>query len=476
MLLKRGDRVRHPEWGTGVVQRRLVPRGVRVLFHDSPHMPRRLKHSELELLVDEPRAEMPVKHRSDGVPAGIPILDTIPERRTTPAPVVGTCLEQDDAWQTLEALRLGVVPARGIRDYTVAREPELSNIAALLREGSGCRVLWGDYGAGKTHMLEAAEQLALEQGFAVARITLDPSENALHHPLRLYRHIAESVRTLDQVTEGFESLFEKLEASPDHYRFDGAQASRFFSPYLHALRKGSAEDIGWLRDYVRGDNIGSEEVNRVLWRLSWFGERALRMPDFRTYGRMYVHLVGTLACWCEDAGARGLVLLFDEVERVEALRFEDQQYAFEVLRHYAAVTMDPEDLSFEPELLYKGGQQVHRKLPLLFRDSQPLISIFALTPLDEIREQFESLTSSTAYDVYLAPLEPSCLRELVKKIAALYERAYPGHEVASAARDFAHRRISEAHGGGHDSFRDAVRSTVFLLDADRFGSPDLGTG
>lgn len=476
MLLKRGDRVRHPEWGTGVVQRRLVPPRVRVVFHDSPHLPRRLKHTELELLVDEPTAAASLPDRSDALPAEIPILDTLQEQRAPAASVVGTSLEQKDAWQTLEALRLGVVPARGIRDYTVARKAELSNIAALLREGSGCRVLWGDYGAGKTHMLEAAEQLALEQGFAVARITLDPSENALHHPLRLYRHIAECVRTLDQVTQGIVSLFEKLEGSPDHYRFDGAQASRFFSPYLHTLRKGSAEDIGWLRDYVRGDNIGSEEVNRVLLRLSWFGERALRMPDFRTYGRMYVHLVGTLACWCKDAGARGLVLLFDEVERVEALCFSDQKYAFEVLRHYAAVTMDPEDLSFEPELLYKGGQKVHRKLPLLFRDSQPLISIFALTPLDEIREQFGSLTISTAYDVCLTPLEPGCLRDLVKKIAALYERAYPGHDVSSAAADVAHRRISEAFDGGHDSFRDAVRSTVFLLDADRIGGPDLGTG
>lgn len=466
MLLQRGDRVRHPEWGAGVVQRTLALQGVRVVFDDSPHLPRRLKLSELEFHEDVVLEQ----------PAEIPIPAPVPAPRIPSRPTIATRLEQGDAWQTLEALRLGVVPARGIRDYTVARGPELSDISALLREGSGCRVLWGDYGAGKTHMLEAAEQLALEQGFAVSRITLDPTENALHHPLRLYRHIAESVRTLDQVTQGFESLFEKLEGSPDHYRWDGAQASRFFSPYLHTLRKGSAVDIGWLRDYVRGDNIGSEEVNRVLSRIGWRGERVLRMSDFRTYGRMYVHLVGTLACWCRDAGTRGLVLLFDEVERVEALSYSDQEYAFEVLKHYAAVTMKPDDLAFDPDVLYKGGHPVHRSLPLKFREQQPLITIFALTPLEEIREQLASLTFSEAYDVFLAPLEPGCLRELVKKIGALYERAYPGHEVSGVAQEAAHRRIAEAYDGGHDSFRDAVRSTVFLLDGDRFGSPDPGTG
>ena len=82
------------------------------------------------------------------------------------------------------------MPARGVRDYTVAREPELADIALLLEEGGGCRVLWGDYGAGKTHLLEAAEQLALEQGFATARVTLDPRENrpaSSAAPLPAYR-------------------------------------------------------------------------------------------------------------------------------------------------------------------------------------------------------------------------------------------------------------------------------------------------
>ena len=38
--------------------------------------------------------------------------------------------------------------------------------------------------------------------------------------------------------------------------------------------------------------------------------------------------------------------------------------------------------------------------------------------------------------------------------------------------EFAFQRISEDYDGGHDSFRDAVRSTVFLLDADRLRGPE----
>lgn len=382
---------------------------------------------------------------------------------------MASSLEPADAWQTLEALRLGVVPARGVREYTVAREDELASIGELLERARGCRVIWGDYGTGKTHLLDAAQQLALEQGFATARLTLDPREQALHHPLRLYRHIAESIRTADRASSGFESLFERLADSPDHALWGGRRASRFFSPYLYALRHGDEEAIGWLRDYVRGDNLDAEDVNRVLKRLRWRGPRALRMPDFRTFGRMYVHLVGTLAAWCADAGSRGLVLLFDEVERVDALAKADQQYAFEVLRHYAAVTIDPADLAFDPEELYKGGHAVHREIPLRFQDDQPLTTIFALTPLEEIEEAFSGVTATDRYDLRLASLQRGALPTLVDRIAAIHRVAYPHHELSAATRERMVAEIGDHLEEGHDSFRAAVRAAVFLLDADRHG-------
>ncbi|HED64704.1 MAG TPA: hypothetical protein ENJ09_04015 [Planctomycetes bacterium] len=328
-------------------------------------------------------------------------------------------------------------------------------------------MLWGDYGSGKTHMLEATEQLALERGFAVARLTLDPSEQALHHPLRLYRSIMASVRTLGQATPGFEPIFEELADNASHRDPAGEHASRFFSPYLHALHAGDLEAIGWLRDYVGGDRMDSSDVNRVLGNLGWRGARVLAMSDFRTYGRMYVHLVGTLASWCADAGHRGLVLLFDEVERVDALSFSNQDYAFEVLRHFAAVTMDPKDLAFDPEGLYKGGHAVHKKIPLRFRPDQPLVSVFALTPLEKIERAFSTVTSSPEYDVLLEPLARASLPILVERIGTLYETAYPGFEVSPPLIARIAGELEDALDDGHDRFRDAVRATVFLLDGER---------
>lgn len=495
-MFDKGDRVEHPFRGEGVVQKRLVRGVVRVLFDGEPGMPRTLHGSGLGLVGGPPPVQEPEPEYD--YPLGEPVgrgtatqatvfppepevlEESEPKEPRVRIPIIPVSaeaaqvhreharkLEGADAWQTIEALRLGVVPSRGVQAYTVARDEELANLGAVLKQARGCRVLWGEYGAGKTHLLEAAEQLALEQGLATARVTLDPRENALHHPLRLYRRIADSIRTVDQVGLGFEAILDGLADSPDHALPGGKKSSRFLSPYLWALRHGDPEAVGWLRDYVRGDNVDAQMVNAVLRKIGWTGQRVLHMSDYRTYGRMYVHLVGTLASWCADAGYKGLVLLFDEVERVDALRPEDRTYAFEVLKHYAAVTMDAGDLAFDPESLYKGGQDVHRKLSLRFREDQPLTSIFALTPLAEVEEQFAGVTESSTTDLRLRPFAPDLLGELLDRIAALYERAYPDYVVPPEVLEHVSNEIADAQDEGYDSFRDAVRAAVCLFDRDR---------
>lgn len=482
MTLERGDRVTHSKWGGGQVIKLLAHKAARVAFDRAPSLPRTIKLCELRSALpanefsastSSPITVAPPSwlagqqehenHRSPE-PAQVPAVMGV---RMTAASIVRPNDSVACAWQTLEALRLGVVPTHGVQEYTVSRDAELASISSLLEDRFGCRVLWGDYGSGKTHLLETAEHLALERGFATARITLDPRENALCQPLRLYRCIARSVRVEDHLGLGLDWLFERLKDSPQHFWSNGSRSSRFFSPYLMALREGCSEDISVLRDYVLGEEGVADDARHAAQRLGWQGNRLLAMSDFRTFGRMYIHLVGTLASWFSDAGASGLVVLFDEVERVDALGQEDQHYALEVLKHYAAVTMKRTDLSFDPDRLYKGGHRVHRKFSLRFDPQQPLLSIFALTPLEEIRKQFASITASSSYDVNLGPLDENLIPELVNRIAMLYERAYPGHEVSQAVRDRTAESLLDVFEEGFDSFRSSVRGAVQLLDGDR---------
>jgi len=460
--------------GTGTVTARLVLARVVVAFDRAPHLPRTVPERELD---DEIPAQVQaaVAQRPAPVSRARLAQRSTPARAaaepaapTAPVPVVDP-VDREDAWQTLEALRLGVVPARGVREYTVARDMELAGVDQMLRDGTGCRVVWGDYGAGKTHLLEAAEQLALERGYAVARVTLDPTEHGLQHPLRLYRAIAERVRTQDHALPGIEHILDRLIESSAHNTFDGAASSRFLTPYTFIARHAEPLLTEKFADYIRGEPVPIDLLNQCLSTLGWRGPRLLTMSDFRTYGRMYVHLIGTLAVWCKDAGLTGLALFFDEFERVDALPSQERLMALDVFRHYAAVLMAPTDLVFDPETLYRGGQEVHRALPLRFRKELPLVGMFALTPLGDIEASYRRTTLSTRYDLRLAPLSRRDVLALVPRIAALYQRAYP--DFALAPDDLAEVRglIERAIAAGDDSFRAVVRATVFCFDAARMG-------
>ena len=81
---------------------------------------------------------------------------------------------------TLEAMRLGVVPSAEVDTYTVGRDVELAMVDRDLEEtaasGGAVRAILGDYGTGKTHLLELIRSRALAAGFLVAEATLDPVE------------------------------------------------------------------------------------------------------------------------------------------------------------------------------------------------------------------------------------------------------------------------------------------------------------
>lgn len=456
--MKRGDRVVHPSFGPGEFLMLTITGKARVRFDDEPTLPRTVLRAELRPLAPKP--------------ASI----AAPAIAEAPSYVSAEVETQAEPWQVVEALRCGVVPARGVRDYTVGREQALKSLDELLDSGSGCRIVWGDFGTGKTHFLEIAEQTALELGYATSRIVLDVHEQPLHKPLRLYRSLLQRLQLPGQLGRGFEPLLAKLRESRDHYDWRGTRASRFLTPYLHALRSGNERVIATLRDYVAGENMCMPEVREDLQRIGWWGPAPLTLSDFRTYGRTYSHLLGTFACWARDAGLRGLVLLLDEVERIDRFDREDLRHADEVLRHFASITMQRADLRFDPENLYRGGHEVHQKLPLRFVEDQPLSVIFALTPLPEIEARVRNIIGIRRYDIDLSPLKRKWLRPLVWKVATVYARAYPRFEYSEETLEKIVDELPRELGADEESFRFAVRAAVYHLDALRLAPrfPHLG--
>jgi hypothetical protein len=234
-----------------------------------------------------------------------------------------------------------------------------------------------------------------------------------------------------------------------------------------------------MHDYVSGLDVERSKLRQRLSRSGWRGELPLTLSDYRTYGRMYVHMLGTLACWIRDAGFRGLLLLFDEVEGVDQLGKAQQAYGVQVLKHFAAVAVPKRQLAFDPTShaeLYRGGHAAHRKIPLRFRRNQPLSVVFAFTPLEDIRTLFRAIAVDESLDVQLRPLAARDTRELVRRVCQLYIRAYPdmtptGDQIVILAEE-----IEQAIAEGRSSARDIVRGVVFLLDSIRLAGGGSGNG
>lgn len=464
--MRAGEGVTHPVYGRGVVIAIRDRSRVKVRFEGRERLPLTVPERDLVCV----KTALKPAAVSTGQPgrngrdiSALPARAAPSQEESPPA----TSEEIADLRQTVEALRLGVVPRDNARDYTVARERELGDFETLLDAGRGLRLVWGDYGTGKTHLLDLYERMALREGFVTTRVTLDPRETPPSHPQRLFREIVRCLRYPGVPGEGLDPLFLELAESKDHVSPDGRRASRVLSPVLLASRHPETEAGSWAEDYIGGYPMNIDYGIRELRRIGWTGPRPLALSDYRTYGRMYVHLVGTLAAWAGDAGFKGLVILFDEVEYVEMMRGASRHLAKEVLQHYAAITLPREQLAFDPERLYRGGQAVHRELPLRFDEEQRLLVVMALTPLPEAEAIAGEILADRKGDLDLSILTGRDFGVLARRVARLYTRAYPGYALDERTTV----RISEAAMEdailGDGSPRETVRRTVMELDAHR---------
>lgn len=482
--LRAGDEVIHPQWGYGTVLGLRPGQHARVRFEEQPGLPRTVPEQKLLVIPPEATAAAAAVlaarklEREDDAPEPAEVAESpatpppplpAPRREAMTEPERGlTAYELADYRQTIEALRCGVLPAAHVIEYTVGRDRQLDQVRSLLEEQRGLRVVWGEYGAGKSHLLDVAEQIALDQGFLTSRITLDRHEIPPSHPQRLYTAIVRRLRYPGDLGLGLEPLLRKLLESESHYAHCGEDASRFLSPYLHAMRAQHPKTIDWMHDYAHGSRVNADEGSYLLRWVRWPGQKPLTLSDFRTYGKVYTYLVGTLASWARDAGFRGLVLLFDEVEFLESMDATLTEFAREVLAHYAVATLPRDELHFDPDDLYKGGHLVHKELPFRFREDQPLSVIFALTPLPEIEAMLRGMIGEREErDIVLQPLEAEEALTLVHHVHALYRTAYPSFEPAPELEEEIREEVWGRMAEGEDSPRLIVKTVCQRLDRER---------
>jgi hypothetical protein len=342
-----------------------------------------------------------------------------------------------------EAFRLGVTPPGGVAWYTVGRAAALAAVCEDLDEGSGrMRLLVGDYGAGKSHLLAWIREKALAQGWLVGEAALDDVDVTPAQPKRLYRALLSGLRYPERPERalGLAPLLERLLETPGYPRAsDDPAHHRYLDPALACLLAAKERErpelealvVDWLEGQPASESKshnarlaglfrGAKEGSKLAAARAARGTRLLALPDYRTFGHVYAYVLGGLAAAARDAGWRGIALLVDEAEFYELLRGEQREHAKNVLACLALATRGPGRVCFDVEKLRRGGQPAHRKLPAVYAADQPLYAAVALTPVERMRELLAELVPLEQCTTELEPLSSADYAQLFARVTERY--------------------------------------------------------
>jgi hypothetical protein len=247
--------------------------------------------------------------------------------------------------RAIEALRNGVpnhdaVKALGCNQPEIeeAFMIQLRKAEEAMQTGQGKNsgiIIAGDFGSGKSHLLEYLTQVAFKQNFVCSKIVIS-KETPLFDPARLYRAAAESAvisgKRGNAMTEVITSLANKLGTrdydSLYQWTHNDAGINAVFGAILHLYRllSNDPEVRNRIIQFLNGDKINIAEIRRLLricgdqaaYRFDKTSALDFAMQKFKFVSR----LIGA-------AGYSGWVLFFDEIELIArySLRQRAKSYA-----------------------------------------------------------------------------------------------------------------------------------------------------
>lgn len=231
--------------------------------------------------------------------------------------------------RAIEALRSGVpnrdaVVALGCTQPHIEERfrQQLENIRQSDIDGSKNTgiLVEGDFGTGKSHLLEYLMHLALRENFVCSKIVIS-KETPFHDPVKMYRAAIENAvvpgKRGDALTEIATKLDFNSQAYADLYlRINrGSELNSRFAAtlFLYERMPGDPEFINRIIRFWSGEQIGKGEIKKnlracresVTYKIEPISARELALQRFKFASQLIA-----------AAGYAGWVLLIDEIELV----------------------------------------------------------------------------------------------------------------------------------------------------------------
>jgi hypothetical protein len=264
----------------------------------------------------------------------------------TPAPL--SDLNQVEAMRIIRTVgAAGQPPPLGVAYFSDGFEPSLQLLdadyfAAYLKEGgSAFKLVVGHYGGGKTHYLYLLRELAWRHDFVVSYVSLTPEETPFHRLDLVYRAVASSLIPPARGDIPPAGLANLLKETIARWRAKGGDPALVEAAAASAVR--DLEDLNFLRAtrkallaLIRG---GEENEELALTMVQWLSGQGYDRAMFKEHGILGAidrstafSCLRSLARFVKTAGFAGLVILFDEAERVPSMSGKQKEFMLSNLR------------------------------------------------------------------------------------------------------------------------------------------------
>ncbi len=238
--------------------------------------------------------------------------------------------DQFRARQTLEALRVGIVPVQDAETLTIGLEAErvtLDRAFDRSKERSGdVLAVIGDYGFGKSHFIELAARRGLRENFLIANASLDLTEVPPSKAHKIYEALVTSLRYPDTEQRGLQPLIQQALEHP-------AVISQFI-----AVSPREPKDCPLAAALLALQDCPSQSAFEEI--VQWLSGQAKPQAEMKTClrkpprlyvtsetARQYSYLLTGISVLATMLGYGGLAVLIDESEHYSLLRAAQRERA-----------------------------------------------------------------------------------------------------------------------------------------------------
>jgi hypothetical protein len=444
-----GQTVTHPQFGPGQIT---------AVYHNGAEWMVRFENG---LRFRRPRREFERDgDRQDGHLAELPPTLTIAYQ--PPPPMPHTQLE---ARQLIESLRVGIAPTQHVAELTINLKPELTSVIQGLNQahsgGGAARAVVGEYGYGKSHLIELTAQEALSRNFLVASISLDLLELPPHRAFDMYREALHHLRYPDTDERGLAPLVEKTALNERTLSQLRDLSPAELDPLVLGLTAvhntaSTRQRKAWINWLMGGRRV--KLMNKGL-------PRGLKFPSIYTVGhnaRQVAYLLTGVSAMARLGNYSGLCLLVDEAESYSLLRPYQRPKASLFFQAVIYAALRDQQSRIDAELF---PQHRWRDYPMAYSQGQSLFFMFTVTRSDNRMPLHDWLPNDDIF--YLEPdVTPQETGQFLQRILAYHAQAYgyEPNERQGQVRRGAAEHLAQGLRHGRFSMRSAVRMSVELFD------------